>query len=156
MGLVATPSQYAQPADLAAIGVLGTFLQTTPVSDQVQAIRSASATIDSYVGQRYTLPIVQWSYDVQQYCCWIAAYVLVQQRGYKPANAAEDTFKLRYDQAIAWLRDVARSVATPAQIVDSSPNAQPGASAPAAQPQVTSPGIAYGLAHPQWDTWARG
>ncbi len=155
MGLVASPSQYAQPADLQSVGLLGTFLQTVPVADQTAALKAASAIMDSYLGQQFTLPIQQWSFDVQQYCCWITAYVLVQQRGYNPGNAAEETFKERYDISMKWLKDVANGIATPAQILDSSPNAQPGTPAPAAQPQVTSPGIAAGLSHPTWDTWAR-
>ena len=155
MGLVASPSQYAQPADLANSGLLGTFTQGNTAQQITAALQSASAICDSYLRQQYKLPLSQWGPDLQQYTLWIAAYTLVQQRGYNPANPAEDTFATRYNQALAWLKDVAKGLATPAAIIDSSPDAADGSPTPAARPQIVSPGLAAGLATPTWETWAR-
>jgi phage gp36-like protein len=156
VGLVGTPSQYAQPADLQSVGLLGTFLQLVPVPSQVQALQNASAIMDGYIGQRFILPIVTWGFDIQMHCCWLAAFILIQQRGYNPQNPAEKTWEERYDKAMAWLKDVSNGKATPSQVLDSSPNAQPGASAPQSSPQVVSPGLAAGVVPPTWGTNWRG
>ena len=157
MPLTTNGSMYAQPSDLAQVGLLGTFLQIVPLPSQIQSLQTASGIMDGYLQQVFTLPLQTWGYDVQQYCCWIAAYILVQQRGYNPNNTAETTFKDRYEMAMKWLNDVTNHRATPQQVLDSSPNAQPNTPAAIASPQLSSPGLAAGVPPPAtWGTWGRG
>ena len=154
MAITGAPSQYATASDLAAVGALPAFVQSLTSAQQTEALQNASAFMDSYFASRFQLPITTWTYDVTLCCVQIAIYYLVQARGYNPNNPAEDTYRIRYEQCISWLKDVARGQATP-QVTDSSPNASPGAPAPSASPNTVSPTTGTPLQGTNWGTWAR-
>jgi phage gp36-like protein len=63
-------------------------------------LTEASATIDSYCRQRYTVPLQQ-SDQVKGICLDITEYLLFSRRRKMP-----DTAKQRYQDAIAFLKDV--------------------------------------------------
>ncbi|HZP98039.1 MAG TPA: DUF1320 domain-containing protein [Reyranella sp.] len=64
-----------------------------------QAIAAAQATIDSYIGTRYALPLVTVPATVKKVCQDLARYELYTIEAPK---AVSD----KYDQAIAWLKDI--------------------------------------------------
>lgn len=69
----------------------------------LQAMDSADRLIDGYLSQRYTLPLVGRSFP-ERHACDISFYYLGGDRVY------ESGLK-RYEQAVAFLRDVARGLA---------------------------------------------
>lgn len=68
------------------------------------ALDDASADIDSYLAVRYPLPLAQTPAAVKRVCFDIAMYHL-------SGNRTTEEVEKRYNNAIAWLRDVAKGVA---------------------------------------------
>jgi phage gp36-like protein len=71
-----------------------------------KALADASALIDSYLSQRYTLPLPVVPEIVKRTCVDLALYQVV--RG--GTQAAED-YRLRNEDAISWLRNIATGMA---------------------------------------------
>jgi phage gp36-like protein len=133
-------TQYAQPADLLKYGMNQQVLSAPAISDpavQNAQLLAASQVADSYLRQQFQLPLNQWGSELVKYVCWLASYGLICVRGYRPDAPGDQVFKENDDAARAWLRDVARGLATP-DVTDSSPAAQPGVNAPGSQPRVVS------------------
>lgn len=65
------------------------------------AIDDATATIDAYLGTRYTLPLAAVPTVLKRICCDIARYLL-------HGNAAPDTVADRHSAAIEFLQAVAK------------------------------------------------
>ncbi|MBE9102763.1 gp436 family protein [Vacuolonema iberomarrocanum] len=71
-----------------------------------RALNDASATIDSYLGQRYTLPLPEAIPNVLIRCCLnITRYLL------DSFNPREDVRK-RYEDELRWLEKLARGLLT--------------------------------------------
>ncbi len=71
------------------------------------AIADATAEIDSYVGSRYSLPLDETPDILKRLCVDIAVY-----RGSAEAGTVTDEKRRRYDDALAWLKDLAKGVAS--------------------------------------------
>lgn len=130
--------QYATTTDLQNNGMSAATLSHPNISSatvQNAHLLSASQTADSYLRQRYVLPLSQWGSDLVKYVCWLASYTLICLRGYNPASEADQVYKANHDTALAWLRDIARGLVSP-DITGTQPNGAPGVSAPEAQPSV--------------------
>lgn len=90
------------------------------------AIRSASATIDSYLRSKYELPLVQFGEDIKQACAAIAAYRLLVQRGFNPQAPGDANARQVYDDSIAWLNAIASNTGPTPDVTDSSSGATEG------------------------------
>lgn len=115
---------YATNEDLQnpALGLPAKALQGVSSIDLEDGLISASDMIDSYLSNRFTLPIIVWGRDTRGACAAIAAYNMLAGRGFNPqAGSADEQVRLRYEDAIRWLKDCARGLATPAGIQDSTP-----------------------------------
>lgn len=113
---------YATPTDLYRLALRQAALSGISSADQTQALEAASRVADSYLQARYQLPLAAWDDDLRRAVAIIAAYDLLSGRGFAPEGSDEHV-RLRYEDAISWLRDVSRSVVTPVGLVDSSPTA---------------------------------
>jgi phage gp36-like protein len=71
-----------------------------------RALDGASATIDGYISQRYALPLPSTPAVLRQACIDIAVYRLASD-----ATLLTDDIRQRYEDAIAFLKDVAKAVA---------------------------------------------
>lgn len=69
------------------------------------AFADADAEINSYLSSRYVLPLTQTSPELVRMACDIARYRLFDTK-------AIEVVKIRYDDAIRKLRDVAKGVAS--------------------------------------------
>ena len=69
------------------------------------ALVSASSTADGYLGRRYGLPLVSWSFDLRQAVCYMAAYILLKRQGFNP-ELYDDNWVNDYYKALTWLDDV--------------------------------------------------
>ena len=115
---------YATEEDLKnpALGLPAKALAGVNTPDLEDGLISASDTMDSYLSNRFTLPILVWARDMRGACAAIAAYTLLAGRGFNPqAGSADEQVRLRYEDAIRWLKDCARGLATPTGIEDSTP-----------------------------------
>ncbi len=120
---------YATAADFAALGLPAKATAGMPSADIAAALEAASRVVDSYIGSRYDLPLATFDASVTMAVCKIAAYELLSRRGFAAGVGDAEQVKERYDQAIAWCRDVARGLALPA------PNTTTDQSKPPVDPQ---------------------
>lgn len=95
------------------------------------ALGDASALIDSYAGAQYVVPLAPVPAIVNKYGTLIAAYYLYLRRGVVPAAV-----QAAYDNAVSWLKDLAKGTVVIGE-TDEQPVLQtPGARAIVAGPQV--------------------
>ncbi|RTK98745.1 MAG: DUF1320 domain-containing protein [Proteobacteria bacterium] len=87
------------------------------------AIVSASEFANGYLKRRYGLPLVQWSYDLIQAICDIAAYNLAKRKGFNP-EVYDANWVTKYNAAVKWLEDVGNRREHP-NIIDSPHNPVP-------------------------------
>ena len=118
---------YATPDDLTRLGVAAAALSDVPVPDQEAALDAASRLADSYLARRYRLPLVSWGDDLKRAVALIAAYDLIAVRGFAP-EGADEHLRLRYEDAIRWLEQVAKGEAE-AQVEEAAGDGDPGAPA---------------------------
>jgi phage gp36-like protein len=125
---------YATTTDLASIGLPAQALASVSATVQGDHLDKASARIDSYLRAGYTLPLATpYPAEVVDACCHIAAYTLLVRRGYDPGKF-DAVFRLNYEDAIAYCKDLAAGRAALATTADATPNAYEGA------PQVQTGG----------------
>lgn len=111
---------YADVADLYRLALRQAALSGILVADQNAALEAASRVADSYLQARYKLPLTAWGDDLRRAVAIIAAYDLLAGRGFTPEGADEHV-RLRYEDALRWLRDVSLGVVTPVGVVDATP-----------------------------------
>jgi phage gp36-like protein len=122
---VVAGTQYATTTDLSQIGILAQALANVPGPALTEALQAASAVCDSYLQDQFTLPLTSWGYDLVRAACTIAAWDALTVRGYSPQSNGDQNIYKRYQDAIAWLEDVAKGTKKPSQVVDSSTPAAP-------------------------------
>lgn len=73
-----------------------------------QAILWASSHADSYLRKRYTLPLVVFSEDLKSAVAGIVQWRLMSRNGIRPGSGNEDISRLAFEDAIGWLKSIAR------------------------------------------------
>lgn len=102
---------YAMPFDLDDVGMPAGALDDVDYNAQLKALNAASDIVDSYLRDQYTVPLCNWGTDIRLVTCSIASYYLITRRGFNP-EGSDLHFRARYDDAISWLKDVARGHAS--------------------------------------------
>lgn len=126
MPVFGNPTQYAQPTDLANLGLIGGVLSSISTNVQNAALLAASGLADAKLQSRYILPLAQWGQDLVRAVCIIAAYDLLTSKGYNPATGADPNIRERYLDQLKWLDSVSRGEDTPSYVVDSSQGGSSG------------------------------
>ena len=106
-------ASYCTTDDLAVFGVNANATTGIDSGDVQTAIDGASDLIDGYLRAKFTLPLVAWGKDLRRACAIIAAYDLMSGRGYNPGDPGDDQLRLRYEDVLRWLRDVASGLVSP-------------------------------------------
>lgn len=75
------------------------------------ALADATSLINSYLGRQYDLPLTIESDELKRACADIAMYRLGAD-----AATGTDELRRRYEDAVSWLRDVAKGTATLGQV----------------------------------------
>jgi phage gp36-like protein len=104
---------YCVRADLATYGVSAVALAPIDTAVQDAACQSASEVVDSYFRDRFKLPLSSWGIDVTRVTAVIAVYDLLVVRGYNPSAGADVNVRMRYEDALKWLLQVARQEVQP-------------------------------------------
>ncbi len=112
-------AQYATLAHLVAFGLPAEALEGVAVQDQDSALKAASSLADSYLGAVFTVPLASWQDDLRRAVVAIAVYDLMSRRGFNP-DGSDQHIRLRYEDAIAWLKMVAAGAVVP--VVDEPPD----------------------------------
>lgn len=124
-------------------------------------LEAASGHVDSYLAERFTLPLVVPGTAIKRAVCIIAAYDLLTGRGFNPANQGDDSTQLdkRYKSTTDWLEMVAegkvKPVVTdssqPAPDDDGSPNTPAGGYV--VSPRLSDDGDSYVVGAPRPRGW---
>lgn len=121
---------YATSSDLARLGVGSGATAGIAAGDITAALDAASSLADSYLGAQYTLPLVSWGDDLRRAVCMIAAYdVIAGNRGFNPENGDDTNLRLRYQDALDWLKRLADGSVVPGGVVDSTADESDGGGA---------------------------
>lgn len=121
---------YATRAELYALGIGSDALTGVSTDTQDTALEAGSRMVDSYARRRNGTPFPASAvpYELRRATCIIAAWDLLTTRGFSPQTAnGDDAVKERYDNTIAWLKDVARGVAHLDDTADATPSEQEAA-----------------------------
>lgn len=117
---------YCDREQLALYGLPPKALARFTSEEQDRALEAASWTIDGYLRTRYNMPIVRWGLDLTRCTASIASYDLMVQKGFDPGLAADEQLRLRYQDALNWLRSVQNGVIDPGLIDSSTESDSPG------------------------------
>ena len=114
---------YAQPTDLALVGMPPTSFGPLSIPTVMAALQDASDQVDTYFRGRYgdgpSPLLLTWDSQVTRAVCKIAAYSLIDIRGRDPDRPNQ--FAQAYADAIQWCRDVQRQQAHPLVTVSAAP-----------------------------------
>lgn len=129
-------ASYATITDLQTAGVPPGVLSSVDTAVQELALERASRLADTYLRDRYHLPLTA-PYDpslvdaVVQIACWR----LMMRRGFSPQQGTDTAFRVGYEDAMEFLKRVANGIAQ-LDVIQASPGAE--------EPIVlTSPGRGY-------------
>jgi phage gp36-like protein len=104
---------YCTDGELTTYGAPATAFGTISLAIRDGAREAASRIVDSFLRGRYALPLIAWGTEITETTARIAAYNLLNVRGYNPAAGADTNIRDRYIGAILWLKDVQRRAAHP-------------------------------------------
>lgn len=105
---------YATRADFAQSGLPPLAYEGLDDAAIDSALVSSSEFADSYIGQRFELPLATWSRALTDTVCELAAYRVMCTRGFQPGAPDAEVIEKRRDNALKWLEDVAKGRALPA------------------------------------------
>lgn len=124
-------------------------------------LEAASGHVDSFLADRFTLPLLVPGTAIKRAVCIVAAYDLLTSRGYNPANQGDDSSQLdkRYKSVEDWLEKVAKGEvkpvvtdsSTPGPDDDGSPNTPAGGYVVA--PRLANDGDSYVVGAPRPRGW---
>ena len=126
---------YAAPTDVFNIAIPQQAVAQLTAAQQNQCCQAASDTCDDHFRGRWgydAVPLLQWDQSVTLASARIAAFLMVNVRGYRGDASADKLFKTFYDIAMDWLGAVQRQQSHP--LVTLANNMSVGG----AQPIVTS------------------
>jgi hypothetical protein len=145
-------SQYCQPSDLASVLAPAALASTTNAQQQAACV-AASERADSYLRGRYGVSdgrggyaqplLIAWGSDLTLMVSYVAAYLLMEARGFNPNAGADAGVLRRYYEAIGnpnlppgngWFPSVQRQAIHP----DVTPNSSMLTNSGADLPQVRS------------------
>jgi len=106
-------TSYCTLPQLYAWGIRAEALAVFTPEQKDGAIEAASRKIDSYLENRWTLPLVAVGTDLGRCCAIITAYDLLSSKGLAPEGGSDQNIRLRYKDELAWLELVAKGTVTP-------------------------------------------
>jgi len=110
--------------------------------EMIFALVAASSLANGYLKRRYLLPITQWSYDLVQVVCDIAAYNIAKRQGFNP-EVYDANWVNKYNAGIKWLEDVGNRREHPVIVSGGEPQA-PTASTQGTQDDIRGWGNVIG------------
>lgn len=112
---------YCEPEDLERYGINREALKGLSTEENIRpAIDFATAKVDSYLRNQFTLPLQTVGVAIKSATAIIAAHRALSVRGMMPG--ADDPLQLAYDETLSWLKLVATGTVVP-DVVDSDPGA---------------------------------
>ncbi len=119
-------ARYAETTDLVRFGLPSAALTGVSTATQEAALEAASEVARGYLREKYSLPLASWADDLRRCVCAVAAYDLMVTRGFAPSAANDEHLRLRYEDAMRWLRDISAGHIIPSGMVDATPTETEG------------------------------
>lgn len=117
-------SAYCTVPEVSSLGIKRDAYADKEPTEVEAEIGSTSDLIDSYLGSRYTLPLIVFPEVIRQCCAKLSACNLIDSLGRDPdADPLVDTIRKQW---LDWLKMVAAGTVTPPGVVDSTPGATAG------------------------------
>ncbi len=112
-------SQYATSAEWIAAGPSG-LISPMSNAEKEAYLEKASGIIEDAIRDRYAIPVVDpIPESLKIHTMSVATYNLLSAVGYNP-NEFDENYRLRYEDATRWMRDVAtKKLSLPAVLKDS-------------------------------------
>jgi phage gp36-like protein len=105
-------SSYATIADLSSCGLPPSALASISIADKQAALDDHSAEADTYIGDKYQLPLgTPYDRTLVRMVCFRAAWDLLCLRGFNASDPTDAVVSQRADQALKWLERVANGQA---------------------------------------------
>jgi phage gp36-like protein len=121
---------YATLADLYVLGAPLVSMGQVSVATQQACLDARNDYADDKLRARYKLPLgLPYPPSLRQNICILAAYDVMNIRGYNPAAGADVNLVTRAEQAMKWFDDVERQRAHP-NVIEASGGTEPGYAAP--------------------------
>ena len=113
MTIAANTQSYATLEDLDESGLPPGALGSVPFSVRQKALLRASRIADSYLRDRYSLPLAPaFDQALIDAVVRIATYSLMVRRGFDLNVPGDAVIRMGYDDAISWLRSIANGQVT--------------------------------------------
>jgi hypothetical protein len=106
-------SAYAIVSDLYVHGAPASAFGSLTDADKLASIVGASGDLDAVISSQGDVPLVAWGEDVRKKIVHLATYDLLCRVGFNPNAGADVNYRLRADDARAWLRDIGKGVVRP-------------------------------------------
>lgn len=119
-------SQYLSPAEFRTFGLSAAAIAAYDDNALAPFLIAASDWADGYLRSRYALPLVSWSQDLKIGVAQYAKYLVLDHRGYDPADPTGAQVLTALRQAEKFWQDV-DSGARSLQVVETSPAPRVGA-----------------------------
>jgi phage gp36-like protein len=136
-------SAYCTVAEVGTLGIKRDAYAGKTKEEVEQQIVSTSDFIDSFLGSRYTLPLLVFPDVIKECCADLAAIALIRGGGVDP-DADQDIITMRKEW-VDWLKLVAAGTVTPPGVTDSTPGATPGSSPGGGGRITSSPSRGYSV-----------
>ena len=95
-----------QPAEFRAFGLSAAAIAAYDDASLTNFLIAASDWADGYLRSRYTLPLISWSQDLKIAVCQYAKYLVLDHRGYDPADPTGASIITALKQAEKFWEDV--------------------------------------------------
>lgn len=106
-------SRYADESDLCVHGAPASAFGTLDSATKLKALEGASADLDAVISSQGAVPLTVWGEDVRKKIVHLATYDLLCRVGFNPNAGADVNYRLRSDDARAWLRDIGKGIVRP-------------------------------------------
>jgi phage gp36-like protein len=111
---------YSSLGDITAHGLPKEATSSVPAEERAKHALAATGEAEGYLAGGYTMPLVAWDDELRRQVAQIAVYAIMCRRGFQPQGIDELIVKNR-DDAISWLKMVAKGIIKQPGIVDSTP-----------------------------------
>lgn len=122
-------SQYATQSELTSLQIPAAALAGVTASgiNPDDHLVQASGKVDTYLRGRYSLPLTApYPNEIKMVTLQLAAYTIICARGFDANDPADVTFRMQYDDAIMWLREIAAGKVNLALAADATPTVHDG------------------------------
>jgi phage gp36-like protein len=113
---------YVTPDDFEAQSLPADAFAGLDEAQVTQALEWASRFADSFLSKRYKLPLVSYGDDLKSIVADLAQYKILSIRGFRPNSGNDEISVKRYDDAVAWLRELSRGHAELVGAIDQTPD----------------------------------